>query len=82
MAISNYELAESMLRTFKEELDYIKIGTDYVNKVSRIAQASEYLAKALIHAMGWNIEVKGHEVSKLLIDVCRESPIPLTVLST
>ncbi len=76
--ISRYELAESMLRAFEEELKYIR-SSNCVDVVSRIAQATEYLAKALIHAMGWNTKVrKDHEVSKSVIKICRNSPVPLS----
>ncbi len=76
--ISRYELAESMLRAFEEELKYIR-SSNYVDTVPRIAQATEYLAKALIHAMGWNENVKkDHEVSKFVINICRTSPVPLS----
>ncbi len=67
--VCRYELAESLLKAFDDELKYIK-GSNYVDAVPRIAQATEYLAKALIHAMGWNEKIgKHHEVSKFLINI-------------
>ena len=81
-----YELAESMIKAFEEELNLIKKLKNQEHKlidlVHRIAQATEYLAKALIYALNTdeNVckKVRKQDVSKLLTKVCSASPISLT----
>jgi len=77
----SYELAESMLKFAKKELD--GVGENVVENVHRLVNAVEYLAKALIYAADVSGELcnkarKRHEVSQLLIEAYAKAPMPLS----
>ena len=79
----SYELAESMLKLAEKELEVIRgHKAEVVEYAPHIANAVEYLAKALIYAINIDEDIcektrKSHDVSELLIKVYTQSPIPL-----
>jgi len=77
----SYELAESMPKLAKKELD--GVGGNVVENVHRLINAVEYLAKALIYATDVSGEScekarERHEVSRLLVEIYAKAPIPLS----
>jgi len=78
-----YELAESMLKLAERELEIIRAHkTRMVEYAPYIANATEYLAKALIYAINVDEDTcrktrKSHDVGELLVKVYTGSPIPL-----
>ena len=79
----SYELAESMLKLAEKELEIIRSHkTRIVEYAHHIANATEYLAKALIYAINVDEDIckktrKNHDVSELLVKVYTRSSIPL-----
>ena len=79
----SYELAESMLKLAERELEIIHAReTKVVEYAPHIANATEYLAKALVYAINIDEDTcrevrKRHDVSELLIKVYTGSSIPL-----
>jgi len=77
-----------MIKSFREEIDVIERLSGQERKrlvefIPRMAQAVEYLAKALIYALNVDEGVckdvrRKHDVYDLLIEVCRASPVSLT----
>ncbi len=78
-----YELAESMLKLAERELRIIRSNNTRIAEYApHIADAAEYLAKALIYAINIDENIcektrRNHDVSKLLVTVYTRSPVPL-----
>lgn len=79
----SYELAESTLKLAEKELEIIRVHkTRVIEYAPHIANATEYLAKALIYAINVDKDTcretrKRHDVSELLVKVYTGSSIPL-----